>query len=37
LIHGYFGVKLEVVWDTLKTEIPDLIPKFKQILSDTKE
>ncbi len=34
LIHEYFGVKLEVVWDTVKAEIPELKPKFQKILSD---
>ncbi len=32
LIHEYFGVKLEVVWNTVKEEIPDLKPKFQKIL-----
>jgi uncharacterized protein with HEPN domain len=37
LIHEYCTVKLEVVWDTVNRENPDLIVKFKEILSDTKE
>lgn len=24
IIHEYFGVKLEVVWDTIKTDLPAL-------------
>ena len=34
LIHGYFGVKIEVVWDTIQSEIPDLKPKFEKILKE---
>lgn len=32
LIHEYFGVKYEVVWDTAKTELPQLKPKFEKLL-----
>ena len=31
LIHEYFGVKLKVVWNTVKSEIPELKPVFKKI------
>lgn len=34
LIHEYFGVKLDIVWNTVKSEIPDLKPKFQKILRD---
>jgi len=34
LIHEYSGVKLEVVWDTIKNEIPTLKPMFDKILKD---
>jgi uncharacterized protein with HEPN domain len=37
LIHGYFGVKLDVVWDTVKKEIPSLLPMFKEIIGDSKK
>ena len=33
LIHEYFGVKLDVVWRTIKSEIPDLKPKFEALLA----
>ena len=36
-IHGYFGVKLDIVWDTAKVEIPDLKPKFRKILKDLED
>ncbi len=34
LIHGYFGVDYQIVWDVIKTEIPDLKPKIVSLLSD---
>ncbi len=34
LIHFYFGIKYELVWDTIKIEIPNLKPKLKEILSE---
>lgn len=32
LIHFYFGIKYEIVWDTIKIEIPKLKPKINEIL-----
>lgn len=34
LIHDYFGVNLQTVWDTVKRDIPHLKPKFEQIYRD---
>ena len=34
LIHEYFGVKLDVVWNTAKEEIPELKPGLQQILKE---
>ena len=34
LIHGYFGVKLELVWETIKNEIPRLKRQIRRILRD---
>ena len=34
LIHGYFGVDLKRVWDTVKKDIPNLKPLFNKILKD---
>ena len=31
LIHGYFGVDLDAVWDTAKKDIPKLNGKFEEI------
>lgn len=32
LIHGYFGVDYEIVWDVIKTEIPKLNEQIKDVL-----
>lgn len=37
LIHAYFGVKTERVWETVKRDIPMLKPKFEKILEELKE
>ncbi|MDX2213789.1 MAG: DUF86 domain-containing protein [Oculatellaceae cyanobacterium bins.114] len=34
LIHGYFGVDLEVVWDTVQQDLAVLRPVVAQILDD---
>ena len=35
LIHGYDAVDLDVLWDTFKFDLPDLISKLEQELSKT--
>ncbi len=35
LIHAYFGVNLEVVWDTIQQDLPQLRPVINQILQDS--
>lgn len=40
LIHSYFGVNLEIVWDAVQNKIPilrDSIPKFLQELEHGKQ
>jgi uncharacterized protein with HEPN domain len=32
LIHEYFGVKLELVWTTVKSNLPELEKQIRQIL-----
>ena len=32
LIHGYFGVDYDLVWDVVKTKIPDLASRIRQLL-----
>ena len=34
LIHGYFGVKLERVWQVVKKELPGLKAKILQLLEE---
>jgi len=31
LIHGYFGVNLDAVWDTVKSDIPNLKDEIRNI------
>jgi len=32
LIHFYFGVDTEIVWETVKTRIPKLLPRVENLL-----
>ncbi|MBA3061083.1 MAG: DUF86 domain-containing protein, partial [Nitrospirae bacterium] len=34
LIHFYFGVKYELVWDTIKDVIPKIKPLIRRILEE---
>jgi uncharacterized protein with HEPN domain len=34
IAHGYFGVDLRVIWDTVHNDIPDLITVSERMLSD---
>jgi uncharacterized protein with HEPN domain len=34
IIHGYDNVDLQIVWDVVKRDIPEIKPKIKQILID---
>ncbi len=34
LIHGYFGVDLNLTWDIVKRDLPDLKKKIKKILEE---
>ena len=34
LIHGYFGVDYYLVWDTIKSKVPELITYMQQIILD---
>jgi uncharacterized protein with HEPN domain len=35
LIHGYFDRNLEVIWSTLRSNLPDLIQELEKVLSST--
>jgi uncharacterized protein with HEPN domain len=37
LIHGYFGVNLELVWVTIKYKLPELKDKILKILKEMEE
>jgi uncharacterized protein with HEPN domain len=34
LIHGYFNVNLDIVWDTVRNDLPHLIPALERALAD---
>jgi uncharacterized protein with HEPN domain len=34
LIHGYFGVDYEIVWDVVTTKVPELIGTVKRMLDE---
>ena len=33
LVHAYFGIDVEVVWDIVKNKVPELKEKIEKILS----
>jgi uncharacterized protein with HEPN domain len=37
LIHGYFGVNLEVIWKTLKERLPIVKPLVEEALAKMRE
>ena len=37
LIHGYFGVNLEVVWKTATEDVPSLEPHIRFLLTESME
>jgi len=37
LIHGYFGVKLDVVWKTIKERLPAVRPLVEEAFSKMEE
>lgn len=32
LIHEYFGVSLPIVWETIRNDLPPLVPKLKTLI-----
>lgn len=34
LIHQYFGIDLEIIWDIIQTKLPNLDAQVKRILSE---
>lgn len=37
LIHFYFGVDMEIVWETVKVRIPELEPLIEDVLNDLEQ
>ncbi len=37
LIHSYFGVDYEIVWDVAANKAPQLIPEFRTILAEERD
>ncbi len=37
LIHFYFGVDMEIVWETVKVRIPQLEPLIEDVLADMEQ
>lgn len=37
LVHEYFGVDLDILWQTATVDIPDLIPILKGVLASEAE
>lgn len=39
LIHGYATIELEIVWTTVREDVPELVPALKAVMDnlDTEE
>ncbi len=37
LIHGYFGIDFEIVWDAIKIDVPKVKPELLKILKELEE
>ena len=37
LIHGYFGIDLDLVWEVVEKDIPELKEKIKMIIDELEE
>jgi len=37
LIHGYFGVDIDAVWDTVNRDIPELKDEIKRIIDEIEQ
>ena len=35
LIHEYFGIDVEVLWETIKSNLPPLLPHLRRILEES--
>jgi uncharacterized protein with HEPN domain len=37
LVHEYFGIDLDVIWDTVRSDLPPLRSAVKRLLTDEDE
>jgi uncharacterized protein with HEPN domain len=37
LVHGYFDIDLQIVWDTARSDVPALVPQLERVLADLDE
>ncbi len=37
LIHAYFDIDYDHIWNTIYQDLPDLIPKLKKLLNESKK
>jgi len=37
VVHGYWGVDLERVWDAIQQDLPTLVPLLRQVLEQERE
>jgi uncharacterized protein with HEPN domain len=37
VVHGYWGVDLERVWDAIQEDLPPLVPLLRQVLEQERE
>lgn len=37
LVHGYFSISPEILWDVIENDIPTLIPVIKTYLEELKK
>lgn len=37
IVHGYQGIKLNIVWETIKNDIPKVALEIQKALTDTKQ
>lgn len=37
LIHGYFNVNLDIVWDTMRKDVPPLVLELESALASLEE
>ena len=35
MAHGYLGIDVDVVWDIVQTDVPELLSKLKLLLEST--